>query len=370
MNEGEGDPKRRKKYALVKSRIFLVNLLLVTCALIVFEIQFAGPLASFTGKAYSNYYAVRLVFAAAFFTYLYLVQLPLRMIGSFYIEHAYDLSRQSLSDWIKDEVKSTILSSLLTFACIAGLYFILRNFEQLWWLFCAIAWIMVSVGLTRILPVFIIPLFYKYLPLQDESLKEKIIKLSNREGVDIEDISLIDLSRKTRKANAALVGLGKTRKVIISDTLKEKFTNEEIEAVVAHEFGHLKYRHIHKLLLFSGISTFLVFYAAYLMINRIVTESGAAGADDPIIFPYFFGIMFLMGIILLPLKNLFSRILEREADMFALKAIDNSENFVSVMKKLAEMNLADTDPSKLRKVFLYDHPPISERIRMGEEFEG
>lgn len=370
MNGGEGDLKRRKKYAFVKSRIFFVNLLFVVGALIIFQMFLSDPVASFAGKTYSNYYVIRLVFSAVFFTYLYLVQLPLKMISSFYVEHAYGLSRQSLPGWIKDEAKAVMLSSFLTFVCIGGLYFILRNSAQLWWMFCAIAWIAVTVILARILPVFIIPLFYKYLPLEDEELREKIIKLSARTGVVIEDICLIDLSRKTRKANAALVGLGKTRKVIISDTLKENFKGEEIEAVVAHEFGHFKYRHMQKLLLFSGISTFFVFYTGYFIINRIVLVSGATGPADPVMFPYFFGSMFLSGIILLPLKNLFSRMLERQADQFALESIDNSENFVSVMKKLAEMNLSDTDPSKLKKVFLYDHPPISERIRMGEKFRG
>jgi len=277
MTGGKNDLERSKKYSLAKSRILLANLGLTVLFLIFFQIFFSRSIAVFAVKACSYFYGIRLLFASMFFGCMYLVHLPLSFISSFYLEHRYGLSRQSFFDWIKDEAKASLLSIILMFFCVLGFYSILRNLSSLWWVVSAAAWILFSIVLTRFVPVFIIPLFYKYLPIENNELKKKILALAERTHVSIKDVSLIDLSRKTAKANAALVGLGKTRKVIISDTLEENFTHEEIESVVAHEFGHFKHKHIWKLLLSSGVSTFVVFYMMALIMDKIVALTGLKG---------------------------------------------------------------------------------------------
>jgi STE24 endopeptidase len=222
--------------------------------------------------------------------------------------------------------------------------------------------------LSRILPVLILPLFFKYIPIEDEALKARIFTLANKAGIRLMDVCKIDLSRKTKKANAALIGLGKTRKVILADTLTDEFTQKEIEAVVAHEFAHFKYKHIWQLLGLSGIITLAGFYVLFLVAGKVVILAGASGISDLYLFPVLVLLMIGAGLVILPAQNLFSRILERQADKFALSLAGDAEVFISVMRKLASMNLADMDPSTWKKIFLYDHPPIRERIQMAEEY--
>jgi STE24 endopeptidase len=214
--------------------------------------------------------------------------------------------------------------------------------------------------------VLIIPIFFKYIPIENKELKERILDLARRARVPLTDVCQIDLSTKTKKANAALVGLGRTRKVILADTLTNEFTIEEVEAVVAHEFGHFKYRHIWQLLAFSGAVTLAGFYILSLVADKAVNLTGASGLDDLYLFPVLLLLMIFFGLIILPWQNLFSRVLERQADRFTLDITSDAGTFISVMRKLASMNLADVDPSWWRKVLFYDHPPIAERIKMAE----
>jgi len=180
------------------------------------------------------------------------------------------------------------------------------------------------------------------------------------------DVCRIDFSRKTVKANAAVVGLGRTRKVILADTLTDKFTPAEVDAVVAHEFGHCRYRHTWQLLALSGVITLAGFFILSLIAKNMVALMGASGLSDLRLLPALVFLVMLFGLALLPAQNLFSRVLERQADRFAIALTGDPESFISVMQRLAEVNLAEANPSLLKKIFLYTHPPVSERIRMAE----
>lgn len=193
--------------------------------------------------------------------------------------------------------------------------------------------------------------------------------LAKKANLNLMDVCKIDFSRKTVKANAALVGLGSTRKVILADTLLENFTQDEVCAVVAHEFGHFKYKHIWQLLLFSAGMTIMGFWILYAFREKIMLFTGAMSLSDLRLLPIFMLLMILFNMAILPLANLVSRTLENEADRFSLNLTGNPETFISVMRKLASMNLADISPSKLKKIFLYDHPPISERIKRAQGYE-
>ncbi|MBU1083711.1 MAG: M48 family metalloprotease, partial [Candidatus Omnitrophica bacterium] len=259
MTSGAGS-ESSKRYSAVKTRIFVLDLVTTAAALVAFQLFIVREATLFAEGIWPGFYGTRLVLAGIFFVYLYIVALPIRITRSFVIEKVYGLSDRTFSSWAKDELKSLALSFLMLFASVTAFYCTMRYTGKYWWLVSAAAWMIFSVVMTRLFPAFIIPLFYKYSPLKDETLKGKIQSLSDRTGIFVEDICLIDMSKKTNKANAALVGLGRTRKVIISDTLADNFTHEEIEAVVAHEFGHFKYKHIWKLLLMSGAATFAAFY--------------------------------------------------------------------------------------------------------------
>jgi len=359
---------KSKKYSAVKARIFAADIVITVLSLGVFQFFLSRPVFRAAFAIHSNFYVACLIFSGIFLLFMYVTGFPLHLAGSFFVERRFKLSRQNFGAWTADEAKSAVLSFALSIICIQVFYLVLRNFPAAWWIISAAAWIFFSVVLTRFLPVFLIPIFFKYAPIADRPLRERIMALAERAGIRLMDVCQIDFSRKTAKANAALVGLGKTRKVILADTLTQGFAPEEVEAVVAHEFGHFKHKHIWQLLAFSGITTITGFFVLFLAAEKIAALTGAAGISDLYLLPALVFLMAVFGFILLPLQNFFSRVLERQADGFALDLTGAPEEFISMMEKLAATNLADMEPSRLQKVFLYNHPPIADRIRMARDF--
>ncbi|MFC1548868.1 M48 family metallopeptidase [Candidatus Omnitrophota bacterium] len=366
---GEGAQTRSKRYSSLKTRFFISDLVLSVIALGAFQLLLARPVSNLAFDIHPNFYFACFIYITVFLAFMYAVSFPLNIANSFFLERAFNLSRQGFKTWLWDEVKSVALSFGLSMFCIQLFYLLIRRFPQIWWLIAALGWILFTIVLARFLPVLLIPLFYKYSPIKDEALRKRIMDLAGRSGIQLMDVCQIDFSRKTSKANAALVGLGKTRKVILADTLMQEFLPEEIEAVVAHEFGHCKYRHIWQLLMFSAIMTVAGFFVLSLLAGEIVVFTGATGLSDLYIFPILVFSMTAFGIIILPVQNLFSRILERQSDRFALEMTEDSGTFISMMKKLASTNLAEMEPSTLKKIFMYDHPPVGERIRMAEGYK-
>ena len=366
---GEYASARAKKYSAIKTRIFVADLVLTVVLLAVFQLFLSRPVSRMALDIHSNFYIACFLFACAFLFFMYVASFPLQLIGSFFVERRFGLSKQDMGAWLTDEAKSAALSFALSIGCIQAFYLVLRNFPTAWWVIAAAAWIFFTVVLARFLPVLIIPIFFKYSPIEDHPLRERIMALAKKAEVRLTDVCKIDFSRKTSKANAALVGLGKTRKVILADTLIDGFSPEEVEAVVAHEFGHFKYKHMWQLLGFSAVMTMAGFFILSLIAGKIVVMTGASGLSDLYLFPVLVFLMGAFGIILLPAQNFFSRVLERQADRFALDITKEPGEFISVMEKLASMNLADVAPSRLKKFFLYNHPPINERIRMAKDAE-
>jgi STE24 endopeptidase len=176
------------------------------------------------------------------------------------------------------------------------------------------------------------------------------------------------MSKETKKANAALVGLGKTRRIIIGDTLLDNFTYDEIEVVLAHELGHHKKKHIWKFLVFGTFITFVGLYFADMVMKNYLRYFGFNDISDIGAFPLLCLLVLVFSILAMPLQNGFSRYLERRADMFALKTTGKPRAFISTMTKLAEQNLSDTTPNKLIEILMYNHPPIAKRIKMAERF--
>lgn len=220
--------------------------------------------------------------------------------------------------------------------------------------------------LARLVPIIIIPLFFKYKKLSDEVLRQRILNLAKKMKIKLLDVFEIDFSKKTLKANAAFVGMGKTRRVILADTLKDKYTPEEIEVILAHEFAHYKMKHLLKLILLNSLVTLGCFYLIFRTSGSVLAAFGFSSLSDiaalPVVIIYFT----LFGIITQPLTNLISRRFEKDADIAALKVTQNKDAFISMMNKLADQNLADRNPHPLIKFYFFDHPPISERISLAQ----
>lgn len=296
----------------------------------------------------------------------YILNLPLNFYSSYFLEHKFCLSRQKITDWTLDQIKSVILGYIISLIVVVAFYYTLAHYPNHWWLVISLFWIFFSLILAKLTPIIIIPLFFKYKKLSDGVLRNRIMNLAAKMKIKILDCFEIDFSKKTIKANAAFVGIGRTRRVILADTLKDKYNYNEIEVILAHEFAHYRLRHLLKLILVNSSAIILSFYLIFkthrYTLNLFNLSSLSDIAALPLVALYFI----LFGIIMQPFQNSLGRRLERNADRLALKITGLKDAFISMMDKLAAQNLADRSPHPIIKFFFFDHPPIDERIRMAK----
>jgi STE24 endopeptidase len=297
----------------------------------------------------------------------YLFNLPFNFYSSFTLEHKFNLTHQTIKSWVSDQLKSGILAYIISLILILSFYWILGNFSQ-WWLVVSLFWIVFSVLLAKLAPVLIIPLFFKYKKLEDEVLRQRILELAEKMQVKLMDVFQIDFSKKTLKANAAFTGMGRTKRVLLADTLKDKYTYNEVVVILAHEFAHYRLGHIFKLIAINSVVTlglfYLIFKTSIYALGFFRLGSLSQLSSLPLVFLYFI----LYGIIFAPLEAFASRKFEKEADRLALKVTADREAFVSLMEKLATQNLADRNPHPLIKFFFFNHPPIDERIEIAKSY--
>jgi STE24 endopeptidase len=291
-----------------------------------------------------------------------LLMLPSAYYRGFVLEHAFGLSRQNIRQWLADQAKGWAVSAVLTVAAAAGWAMLVRISGDWWWLTVAAGWYLASVVLARVAPLVLVPLFFKYSPLPDPGLRERLLHLARRMRVALLECYQIDFGKKTVKANAAFLGWGATRRVVLADTLLSAYSHDEVEAVMAHELAHFKRGHLAKLLLYHAGETLLVCYLMYSSSGWLLRWSQAGTVGEAAFLPVVFLCVSAWGILTQPLANLLSRTFEREADRLALEATGNPEAFIAMMQKLSRQNLSDPAPSLLAKIFFFSHPPASERI--------
>jgi len=294
----------------------------------------------------------------------HILNFPLEFYQAFILEHKFSLTKQRFGGWAIDQLKGGMLFYIFSLILISVFYFTLRGMPRHWWLAVAAFWVFFSVFIARIMPVFIVPLFFKYRKLEDENLRQRVMGLADKMKVKILDVFEIDFSKKTLKANAAFVGLGDTRRVILADTLKDKYTLAEIEVILAHEFAHYKLKHLIRLVLVNSSATGVLFYIIFKTNAYALSLFGFTSLSDIAALPLVFLYLMLFGLISQPFENFISRAFERDADLLALKVTADKEAFISAMNKLAGQNLADRSPHPLIKFFFFDHPPIDERIKL------
>src|SRR5207244_3601476 len=208
----------------------------------------------------------------------------------------------------------------------------------LWWLWAAAVFLAANVALAFVFPVWIVPLFYRLTPLADEELRERLLTLARRAGVPVVGVWIVDQSRKSRTANAAVVGLGRTRRIVLFDTLAAGFTPEEIESVLAHELGHHVHGDARRGLAVQGALTLASFWLANGLLRAGAPAFGLAGASDPAGMPWLALVLLALSLVALPLGNAFSRWVERQADDFALATTGNPGAFIAAMERLAELH--------------------------------
>lgn len=296
------------------------------------------------------------------------LRLPLSWARGFRMEHAFGLSRESPARWAWRWMKTQVVSGCLLLAVAVVLAAILRTDPAGWWRWAAAAWVLWSVILTQWMPVVLLPLFYRQRPLDDPALAARIRRLAERCGMGPAGVYELELSRETSKANACLCGLGSTRRVLLTDTLMNDYAPEEIDAIVAHEIGHDRLRHLPRLLLVGAVLAALSFWLVHHWLPGWLAWWGIESPQAPAALP---AIALLLGAIQLawtPAHRGLSRRFERAADAFALEATRAPAAFIGAMRKLQRQNLAEGEVSRWVEWWWYDHPPVARRVAMAERF--
>jgi STE24 endopeptidase len=290
------------------------------------------------------------------------ISLPFAFYQGVTLERRYGLSTQTTARWWLDHLKAGLLA--LVFGLIGALILcaLIRSNPDRWWILAAAVFTIVMVGLVQLAPVLLLPLFYDFKPLDREALVQRLVALANRAGATVMGVFEWRLSDKTRKANAALTGIGRTRRIIISDTLLTQHSDDEIEVILAHELAHHVHRDIWKGIALETVLIALGFYLADAVLARFAHSFGLAGKADVAALPLLLLAAGAVSIALMPFANALSRAHERRADRYALDMTKNVAAFVSAMKRLGAQNLAEEHPSRLVQVLFYTHPPISARI--------
>ena len=287
---------------------------------------------------------------------------PLTWYRGFLLDRRYGLSTEPFKAWLADHGKACILGLLLAVAGALFVYAALGKWPTWWWLISAAAFMAAVGGIAMAAPVVLLPLFYRFTPLERESLRARLLDLSNRAGVPVLGVYEWALGEKTRRANAALVGTGSTRRIIISDTLLTQYSDDEIEVILAHELAH----HVHGDILKGLVVEFALLLASFgvaaLALHAGWERLGLASPADVAGLPV---LMLAGGATMLaatPWVNALSRLHERDADRFALDLTGQPGAFISAMRRLASQNLAEPHPSNLTLWLFHTHPPIEQRI--------
>jgi STE24 endopeptidase len=295
---------------------------------------------------------------------------PFSFYSGYVLEHRFGLSRQTPAGWVKDQLKGMAVGVPVSIAAIELIYFLLRNYPDVWWVYASAAFIAFIVVMANLAPVLLLPLFFKFKRVDNADLQNRVDGLARRTGTHVCGIFEWSLGEKTRKANAAVVGWGNTRRIIVSDTLMENFSGEEIEVIMAHELCHHVKNHIWYGMVLQSILTLIAFDVAHHVLLPASRSFGLKGITDIANFPLLALVMASISLLVLPVANYFSRRLETEADLYALDVTGDALAFVSSMEKLADLNLANKTPNKLIEFIFYSHPSIEDRIKLAADRVG
>ncbi|MCW8803541.1 MAG: M48 family metallopeptidase [Ignavibacteriaceae bacterium] len=320
----------------------------------------------------SNYFSNPYVLFIAFIFVIgfagSILSFPVSYYTGFYLEHKYNLSNQTFGKWVWEGLKGLLVLLIIGIPILLAFYFFLNYFGTIWWLPFATIMFFISVVLSQIFPILIFPIFYKITPIENEGLKERINKLARNAKLKVENVYKFNMSKNTKKANAAFTGLGKTKRIILGDTLLDNYSEDEIETVIAHELGHFKKKHIIKNIIIGTVSSFLTLFIIALLYQNSLSWFGFTSITELSALPLLALWSMLIGLIQSPLGNILSRKFEFEADEYAVIETKNPASFKKTLEKLTDQNLGDKEPHPFVEWFFYSHPSIKNRINAIERF--
>lgn len=368
------DPAKRalaKRYENVKLALEPMTGTLIPIAVSLFLLLsgYSTILVQYIEHLTGSYWLTLALYLVVFVALLQFVGAPFSFYSGFIVDHQFRLSTQTRKDWVVDELKS--LGIVILFGVLAGeiLYYLI-NSMRLWWLAAAVLFAILSIILSIILPYVLMPIFYKVTPVTDTSLKEDLLEMSRKVGAkSISRVLVADESRRSVRANALFSGIGRSKVIILFDTLLNNFTRREVITVVAHELGHYVNKDIWKEAAMSGLLAIPPFFIADYVLRHSSTALGLFTITDPAGVPIIFTILIAVSFLLQPISNGISRVVERQADEFALRAANDSEAQASAERRLADLSLGVDSPNRLVELFFYTHPSSSKRVQLAEDWK-
>ena len=362
--------EQARRYARLKRYLLLADLGLGAAYLIVALLSgfsaWLGTRAQALAPAPAGTVAV---YTVAFFGVYLLLAMPLNFVGGYVWPHRFGLSTQSLGAWAWDQVKGLLLGAALVLIFMEVLYALLRASSDWWWLWMGLFYLLFVVLMANLAPIILLPIFYKLVPLADTDLVARLTELARRANARVNGVYTMNLSAKTTAANAALMGLGNTRRIVLGDTLLKDYSADEIETVLAHELGHHVHGDVGKGILTETVLMLGGLWLASLVLDQATATLGFQGLADVAALPVLGLVLGAFLLVVMPLTNTYSRWRERMADRYALEMTHNPNAFASAMTRLANQNLAEADPPRWVEIMLYSHPAISRRLAMAHAFE-
>jgi STE24 endopeptidase len=341
--------------------------LLVTGA----SIEVAGVAQRWAGHLGAGPVVARIATISVYVTLLAgingVVSLPLGFYSGYLLEHRYELSTETVPHWLRERAKGLAVGAAFGLVGVNLLYAALERWPDRWWVVAGAAFSVLTLVLANVGPVLLLPIFYRITPLTSEALRARLVTLAGRAGVRVVNAFEWRVSNRTRKANAALTGLGATRRILVSDTLLADYSDDEIEMILAHELGHHVHRDIWKGMAFETALALAGFYVAARLLVALAPAAGLRGPSDVAGLPLLVLSAGAVSLVLVPFANALSRLFERNADRYALDLGRNAAAFISAMRRLASQNLAEEHPSPLARILFYSHPPVAERIEIARK---
>ena len=369
------DPERQKQakaYSRISRRLMLIDLALAGLyALAWLAFGWSAGVRSWLSGFIPSVWLLVLAYALVFGGIYFLIHLPLSYYSDFVLPHRFGQSTETPRGWVGDQLKGIALNAVMGGVLLEIVYAGLRAYPDTWWIWVTIILLLFSVLLANLAPVLLMPIFNKFVPLgpEHQALVERLTRLFERAGTRVEGVYQFDMSRRTRSANAALTGLGNTRRIILGDTLLSEFSIDEIETVMAHELGHHVNRDIPVSIAAQALLTVVGLWLASLGLRWGAAQFGLRGASDIAALPVLMLVIGLYELVTLPLSNALTRRQESKADEYALRTTRNPQAFASAMTRLANQNLSEVDPEPWVELLLYTHPALGRRIKMAEEFK-
>lgn len=367
--------RKAREYAHIRRQLMFVDLLIGAIGILFIfwtglDVGLRDQLASLSWQPFAGWYPLQiLVFFVVLMLGYQIISSPLSYYSGYVLPHRYGLSKLTLGGWLADLFKGLGLSLVLEICAVELVYALLATQPDAWWLWVALAMLLFSVVMANLAPVLLFPIFYKFTPLPEGELTQRLLALADRAHTRVRGVFKMEMSSKTTAANAALMGLGNTRRIVVGDTMLDSYTPDEIEVVLAHELGHHVHHDIWKLIVSQSVLMLVGLYLVNVALHwAVFTMNFYRGLADPANIPYVLVLAAIFSLIIMPIGNSISRAIEYQADEYALRSTGMVEPFKSAMTRLANQNLADIEPSPIIEILFHDHPSIGKRLRHADAF--